>query len=102
MSDSHECSPTGLHSRTRLISCLCEPFRNIYMRWRHSAGSPPNAIWQMVAIRALPCGRGACANFMLQSAALIKTCPTEWSLNDLGAVGGKVLGSGVGVAIAYR
>ena len=35
---------------------------------------------QIVLTRACLYGRGACADFTLQSAALIKTNPTEWWL----------------------
>ena len=52
---------------------------------RNHRGSPPHATrsdpLQIVSIRACLHGRGACADFALKSAALIKTNPAGWSIS---------------------
>ena len=53
---------------------------------QHDCSTPLGRILSKLSLtRACLYGRGACANFTLQSAALIKTKPTEWTRTQINA-----------------
>ena len=82
-STSGRCSSRPLRSSTPSTPPPSPPSRRAGTARAHRAHAPHTTRsdpLQIVLTRACLCGRGACADCTLKSAALIKTNPTEWFL----------------------